>query len=554
MKNEALTRQVFHVIKRLYDYGVREVVIAPGSRSTPLAMAFEVHSELKTYIHPDERGAAFFALGLIKATERPVAVICTSGTAASNFTPAVSEAFISGLPLIILTGDRPHELRNVGAPQAIDQVRMFSNFIKFEIDFPIADLFESPHDLIEATFLQASHYFTGSDRGPVHFNLPFREPLIPDLDAVELLQAEPVTSFDVGQSVDLSGLKTLIQKGNGIMVVGDCQHQSLGSILQAAEHYRLPIIADILSHLRQHEHHHIIRTGDTLFKCQPDIAADFIIRVGKPVVSKQLNQWLAKQKCPQILVQEKSEPDTFPVVPDYHFNMKPAAFFSSMLNMDVEVHNSLVDLFKQYDDCLTEVIDAHVESVDDEGTVVARLLEQIPEDEIVFFGNSMPIRDGDTFMIHSRARVFCNRGANGIDGVVSTALGMAAHSMVNLFIGDISMYHDMNGLIMHKLERFNIRFIVLNNNGGGIFSYLPQKKEEQLFERLYGTPLNLDFSHAAALYELDYTSAAQSDEITLPESTHALYEVITDREENYQAHQSLYRKAKVALGALSADS
>ncbi|TDM04637.1 2-succinyl-5-enolpyruvyl-6-hydroxy-3-cyclohexene-1-carboxylic-acid synthase [Macrococcus carouselicus] len=552
MKNEALTKQVFHLVRRLYDYGVREVVIAPGSRSTPLAMACEVHPELKTYVHPDERGAAFFALGLIKAGGRPVALICTSGTAASNFTPAISEAFISQLPLVVLTGDRPHELRNVGAPQAIDQVRMFTNFVKYETDFPLADLYESPHDLIEATLLQASHYFTGADRGPVHFNVPFREPLVPDLTALELLTPDPVVTFNITETVDLSALQPLFERGNGVMVVGDCQHEQLGPVLDVAEQYQLPVIADVLSHLRQHDHPHIIRTADTLFKCQTAITADFIIRVGKPVVSKQLNQWLTRQTCTQILVQEKSEPDTFPSVPDYHFNMTPDAFFSSMQNLPVRVESGQVERFRQFDSCLVQVIDDHVKTVNDEGTAVAKLLEQIPEDEVIFFGNSMPIRDGDTFMVHSGALAYCNRGANGIDGVVSTALGMAAHKTVNLFIGDISMFHDMNGLIMHKLERFNIRFIVLNNDGGGIFSYLPQRKEAALFERLYGTPLGLDFRHAAALYDLDY-STSDHENITLPASIHALYEVITDREENYRAHQDLIQKAQAALDALSLD-
>lgn len=545
MKNEALTRQVYQLIKRLYDYGVREVVISPGSRSTPLAMASEVHPELKTYIHPDERSAAFFALGLIKATERPVAVICTSGTAASNFTPAVTEAYISQLPLVVLTGDRPHELRNVGAPQAVDQVRMYSNFVKFEIDLPLADLYEAPHDLIEATMLQASHYFKGADRGPVHFNVPFREPLIPDLTAVELLTPEPVAVFDEERTVDLRALIPLLEAGNGVMVVGDCQHQQLDHVLDVAEQFRLPVLADVLSQLRGLDHPHLVRTADTLFKSQQTIRPGFIIRVGKPVVSKQLNQWLTKQTCPQILVQEKSEPDTFPVVPHYHFNMQPAAFFKSLIKLDIEVKHDLVSVFQQLERALSDVIAAHVRTVTDEGTAVAKLLQQIPEDEVIFFGNSMPIRDGDTFM--QRGRAYCNRGANGIDGVVSTALGMAAHETVNLFIGDISLYHDMNGLIMHKLEQSDIRVIVLNNDGGGIFSYLPQREEEALFERLYGTPLGLDFSHVAALYNLEYRLA--DEDVKLPEETHVLYEVRTDRTANYEAHQALYQAAQAALNA-----
>jgi len=214
-----------------------------------------------------------------------------------------------------------------------------------------------------------------------------------------------------------------------------------------------------------------------------------------------------------------------------------------MLEIKVNVKNNRVSEFQHLDRLLTEVIESHISSVTDEGTAIAKLLQQIPDDEVIFFGNSMPIRDGDTFMQCGRA--YCNRGANGIDGVVSTALGMAAHQTVNLFIGDISMYHDMNGLIMHKLERSNIRVIVLNNDGGGIFSYLPQRKEEALFERLYGTPLGLDFKHVAALYDLEYRLAAGN--MKLPEETHVLYEVRTDRNVNYEAHQDLYQKAEAAI-------
>ncbi len=186
----ALTKQVFTFASELYAYGVREVVISPGSRSRHSALAFEAHPNIKTWIHPDERSAAFFAVGLIKGSERPVAILCTSGTAAANYTPAIAESQISRIPLIVLTSDRPHELRSVGAPQAINQVNMFNNYVSYEFDMPIADDSKETIDAIYYQMQIASQYLYGPHKGPIHFNLPFRDPLTPDLNATELLTSE----------------------------------------------------------------------------------------------------------------------------------------------------------------------------------------------------------------------------------------------------------------------------------------------------------------------------------------------------------------------------
>lgn len=208
----ALTEQVFSFASELYAYGVREVVISPGSRSTPLALAFEAHPSIKTWIHPDERSAAFFALGLIKGSEKPVAILCTSGTAAANYTPAIAESQISRLPLVVLTSDRPHELRSVGAPQAINQVKMFSNYVNFQFDLPIADGSEHTIDTINYQMQIASQYLYGPHRGPIHFNLPFREPLTPDLDRVDLLTSVTKTLPHYQKSISVDDIKEILQE------------------------------------------------------------------------------------------------------------------------------------------------------------------------------------------------------------------------------------------------------------------------------------------------------------------------------------------------------
>ncbi|WP_243720018.1 2-succinyl-5-enolpyruvyl-6-hydroxy-3-cyclohexene-1-carboxylic-acid synthase [Macrococcus lamae] len=549
MKNEQLTKQVYQTIKGLYDYGVHEVVISPGSRSTPLAMACEVHPQMTTYIHPDERSAAFFALGLIKATKKPVAVICTSGTAASNYMPAVSEAYISRMPLVVMTSDRPHELRNVGAPQAINQVRMFTNFVNYEVDFPVADDFQSSHDFVDAVLLQASRYFSGPESGPVHFNMPFREPLIPDLSATEYLKVEPKSQVTYQKMVNIEPLRQFIKRGRGMIVVGDCQNEDLSQLLLFAAIHHLPVFADPLSHLRHQDSPYILSTGDTLFKVYQNVEPGYIIRVGKPVVSKAMNRFLAAVSAPQILVQNSLKPDTFPVVPDMHLEMTANDCFRQLAEESPVLSPGWFEFFAHLNAVVTNVIQQHVHTVNDEGTIFARLAGQLAADEVLFLGNSMPIRDCDTFFVGGLAKPYCNRGANGIDGVVSTAMGMAVHKKVTLVIGDISFFHDMNGLIMKKLEGLDIRIIVMNNNGGGIFSYLPQKKEELLFERLYGTPLDLDFEHTAKLYGFNYQRYETYDNIQLPKDGAHIIEILTNRQDNVIAHQELTEKVKDAVHA-----
>lgn len=547
--NDALTEQVFHLVKRLRDYGIEEVVISPGSRSTPLAIACEVHEQMTTYIHPDERSAAFFALGLIKATNKPVAILCTSGTAASNYVPAVTEAYISHLPLVVLTSDRPHELRNVGAPQAINQVGMFQNFVMYERDFPIADDTAGTVNFIEHVMQQASAHFKGPMRGPVHFNIPFREPLMPDVTKKHLLNFMPVPEVLYQKSFNVHLLRPVLSLGNGLIIAGDAQQEDLTQLLIFSTIHHIPIIADPLSQLRDTRHPNVITTGDSAFKALTNIQPGYVIRVGHAVVSKSINQWLAALDVPQVLVQSRTTPDTFPKVPDLFIEMTANDFFRQLAEEQPVDNREWLKYWQTLNDLITNKIHQHTQVATDEGRAIYHIFSQIEDGEVLFLGNSMPIRDCDTFFTHFNGKPYCNRGANGIDGVVSTAMGMAIHKKVTLIIGDISFYHDLNGLIMKKLEGIDINIVVFNNNGGGIFSYLPQKEDDTHFERLFGTPLDIDFKHAAALYEFNYYKYNAFDNITLPKHGANIIEVITDREENLNAHRQLQNKLKEKLNA-----
>ena len=548
---EALTKQVYTFASELYAYGVREVVISPGSRSTPLAIAFEAHPNIKTWIHPDERSAAFFALGLIKGSERPVAILCTSGTAAANYTPAIAESQISRIPLIVLTSDRPHELRSVGAPQAINQVNMFANYINFQFDMPVADGSQEMLNTINYQMQIASQYLYGPHRGPIHFNLPFREPLTPDLEMTENLKSEHKILPHYQKNIDIQDIKNVLKDKKGLIIVGDMQHQAVDQILTYATIHDLPILADPLSQLRKYNHPNVITTYDLLYRSHLNIDADFIIRVGKPVISKKLNQWLTRTNAFQILVQNNDKIDVFPTPPHISYEISANDFFRSLVNEPTVNRKDWIERWQSIEAQSRKAITQHMSQATDESAFVSTLIQKLTKDDALFVSNSMPIRDVDNLLFDSEVEVYANRGANGIDGVISTALGMAVHKRVTLLIGDLAFYHDMNGLLMAKLNDIHINVVILNNDGGGIFSYLPQKTAaEQYFERLFGTPTGLNFEYTAMLYDFSFkrlNNITDFSQVSFSNMNSYIYEMITNREDNLEQHQLLYQKLSEIL-------
>ena len=548
---EALTKQVYTFASELYAYGVREVVISPGSRSTPLAIAFEAHPNIKTWIHPDERSAAFFALGLIKGSERPVAILCTSGTAAANYTPAIAESQISRIPLIVLTSDRPHELRSVGAPQAINQVNMFANYINFQFDMPVADGSQEMLNTINYQMQIASQYLYGPHRGPIHFNLPFREPLTPDLEMTENLKSEHKILPHYQKNIDIQDIKNVLKDKKGLIIVGDMQHQAVDQILTYATIHDLPILADPLSQLRKFNHPNVITTYDLLYRSHLNIDADFIIRVGKPVISKKLNQWLTRTNAFQILVQNNDKIDVFPTPPHISYEISANDFFRSLVNEPTVNRKDWIERWQSIEAQSRKAITQHMSQATDESAFVSTLIQKLTKDDALFVSNSMHIRDVDNLLFDSEVEVYANRGANGIDGVISTALGMAVHKRVTLLIGDLAFYHDMNGLLMAKLNDIHINIVILNNDGGGIFSYLPQKTAaEQYFERLFGTPTGLNFEYTAMLYDFSFkrlNNITDFSQVSFSNMNSYIYEIITNREDNLEQHQLLYQKLSEIL-------
>ena len=543
---QALTVQTFSIIDALYEYGMTEIVISPGSRSTPLAIAAELHEGIKTYIHPDERGAGYFAAGLTKKRRQPVGMLCTSGTAAANYTPAVAEAGLSHLPLVVMTSDRPHELKNVGAPQAIEQNNMFNNFVRYQTELPIADDHDSAESLINDKVLQASQYFNGINMGPVHFNIPVREPIMPDVNRVDLFKRQ---QKDMTPALTIPGnIKKL--SGAGLVIIGETA-EDLSPLAPILNQGNIIAVCDPRQNVRTILSDAVVNHDMMFSNFDEDQFntindnLDFIIRIGEPVTSKQTNAFLKSTSVPQYLISEFQDIKPFPVTPDVTYAGTVNEILPRLIGEDF--NSSLKASFLNLSKDIHSYIDSNIGQYDDEGRYVYDIIQQTSEERTFFLSSSMPIRDFERYDTKVQHDVFANRGANGIDGVISSALGIAEKDQVTMLIGDVSMNHDLNSLLLAKLDNIDFTVIVFNNNGGNIFSYLPQYAHKPHFERLFGTPLDLNFEHAANLYDYHYTqleSPADLKADMLNQKGRQLIEIKTDRDHNLDSHNQLKAQLK----------
>ncbi|KIL45553.1 2-succinyl-5-enolpyruvyl-6-hydroxy-3-cyclohexene-1-carboxylic-acid synthase [Jeotgalibacillus campisalis] len=570
---ETLTLYVSTFIQQLIHGGVTKAVISPGSRSTPLAYLLQDHPQIDCHVNVDERSAAFYALGMAKVSGRPVVLVCTSGTAAANYYPAVVEAHYARIPLLVLTADRPHELREVGAPQAINQIHLFGQHVKWFSDMAIPEDRDSVIQHVSRSAVKALAKAMDAPMGPVHLNFPFREPLSPVLGQWKTAQTQTPVSIMTGEktisekdAVRLS--KQVNEAEKGMIIAGPTNDpHATQALLNLADKTGFPLLADPLSHLRSelYESNALIEGYDAFLKSDEIkklLKPDFIIRFGAMPVSKPLLQFLSPlNDVPHLLVDQGTDwRDPLSSVTEYidcdEKNISEA--ISSRADRDPAI--AWLDLWKKINQTSIEEIERHTQNEKDEGAVIGRILRSLPANCHVMAGNSMPIRDLDTFWTRHAGpfTLWANRGANGIDGVVSAALGIAAETMepVYLIIGDLSLFHDLNGLLVAKQHPVNLHIIVLNNNGGGIFSFLPQAAEPVHFETLFGTPPSLDFSHAAKLYSLFYQKLESIEDVEAGieglqnEKGVTITEILTDRNENVQVHRALWEKVKAAVSGV----
>ncbi|WP_404283445.1 2-succinyl-5-enolpyruvyl-6-hydroxy-3-cyclohexene-1-carboxylic-acid synthase [Exiguobacterium aurantiacum] len=532
--NEPLTEWVAGMMNRLVEQGVEDVVISPGSRSTPLAMAAYLHPSVRHHIIVDERSAAFFALGLTRSQSslRPVALICTSGTAATNYFSAVAEANISQLPLVVLTTDRPHELRNVGAPQAIDQVRLYGEHVKASVDLPVPEAASQRY--MEQTVARLVRTSMHAPFGPVHVNIPFREPLLPDIERLtSLLGGESESSeptYLKPTSLDLKRFKQEIDVNRLAFIVGPGTPTSwLEPLYTSALAHRIPVFADPLSGMRRFDH--VLTNYDAWLASEhrTEWTPDAVVRFGAAPVSKRLNQWL--HDVPYVLIEQ---PGSFRD-PSNSATVVYGDAIDYVANINKDYDADLFDRFALFE----RVAESAKPALSGESALTRHLLAS--RLDRIFVSNSMPIRDIDTTLSAGQSiDVLANRGANGIDGIISSALG-ACHDTdkAALLIGDLAFYHDSNALQLVKSHPGTFSIVVVNNDGGGIFSFLPQASiAPQMFEDLFGTPLHLNLRGFAETYGLSYRLLEQPEDVmTAIEAGVQLIEFPSDRARNVAEHR-----------------
>lgn len=557
MDNQTLTLNVHRLISGLVAQGVRYFVVSPGSRSTPIALLLaervKKSTTLQLYVDVDERSAAFFALGIAKTQQVPVVLLCTSGTAAAEYLPAIAEANLSHVPLVLLTTDRPLELTDIGAPQAIEQTDLYGKQVKKA--WRLALQTPGPTNAAFVSFQSQRSVVVAltTPQGPVHLNLPLRKPLLPDLNVAppQLKSLRVAPAKRKLTTAELSRLKQELSGKRVLIIAGPEETQTYRTVLLTlSQQCHWPILADNLANLRGTNT--VIAHYDLLLRLFPNLPTtlqpDVILRVGGTPVSARLVRWLAKQTLPVYLIGAQRQLADYSYATTEVIAADEATVLTQLAaNLPQQASGYLVR-WQQYERRLVASLPPVVEL--NEMTLIQQLDRSLPANSYLFISNSMPIRDVDDFYSGRQMReLVCNRGANGIDGVVSTAAGMATSPGQHyLLIGDLALFHDMNGLMIVRRYQLPLKIIVINNNGGGIFSFLPQAQAKAHFELLFGTPQNLDLKQVAALYQLSYQRVK-----TLAEFKQALadqvqfIEVLSNRRTNVEQHQALLRRLRSAL-------
>ncbi len=561
------------LVEELVRNGIDYFCLAPGSRCTPLTVAVASNPNTTESLHYDERGLAFHALGYGRATRRPAVVVTTSGTAAANLMPAVIEASMERIPLLLLTGDRPPELRDTTANQTIDQVKIFGDYVRWFVDLPCPNRRISP-TFVLTTLDQAIHRCHGATGGPVHINCMFREPLVPESQGEDFTGylkslsgwAEnklPYTEYIAPERS--TGPKTLERLSNvlkrterGLVVIGGISdHKAYPALDALIKKLNWPVCADITSGFRLGDCSGLIVIGsDVLARNQAfskTHAPEVVLHFGGRIVSKHVEVFLHKSNPSEyILISDNPKRHD----PLHEVTLKVEADIASVCfaltkrlgsqqttpylsSWQAKMHSArkVFQIFADHESKLSEPVVAHLVS------------QNILPDHGLFLANSMPVRDMDSFADSNGALVpvGANRGASGIDGTIATATGFAAglKRPVTLLIGDIAFLHDLNSLNFLSNNKYPITAIVINNNGGGIFSFLPIACFEQFFERYFVTPHDLTFEKAAGMYGLSYYHPETRQEFVscyqkaIESRSSTIVEVTIDRKTNHALYTQL---------------
>ncbi|MCB8976180.1 MAG: 2-succinyl-5-enolpyruvyl-6-hydroxy-3-cyclohexene-1-carboxylic-acid synthase [Ardenticatenaceae bacterium] len=579
-------------VNGLAQAGLDSVVISPGSRSTPLTLAFEAHPGIETFLHIDERGAGFYALGMALASDKPVALVCTSGTAVANYFPAIVEAQMSQVPLLILTGDRPHELRHSGANQTIDQVKIFGDQVLWSVDMPLPT--ENPPEValrhVQTTAVRAYVTANGLRKGPVHVNFPFRKPLEPSAEEIRdwRLEIESAGQISNLQSPISHGklmptdeqldwlTAVLTQHPHSLIICGPrCPGGEFpAAVMALAQQTGYPLLADPLSGLRfqrkgaksergakkksaESADSFIISGYETFLQHDPVWPEpEVIVRFGQVPTSKWLNAYLDKiNPSIRLHIRENGVWADDSHRTTHFWQLNETAVCQTLI---ARLQNHQPDpawqqTIQATEDATWDTLEAQLSQHWFDGAAVATLLENLPEDANLLIGNSLPVRHLDQYG-RSQAKtlhIFGSRGASGIDGNIATGLGVAAATGRPTFIavGDVTALHDLNSLLLAR-QTPNATLIVINNNGGGIFRRLPISQHEPPFTDRFLTPHGRTFEHAAAMFELDYRRAENREQFVQAVATAVahpaprLIELLTDGTTDEETRRQINNKFK----------
>ena len=557
--------------------GLRHAVIAPGSRSTPLALALWRQEGVATRVVVDERSAAVFAVGAAQATGAPVAVVCTSGTAAANLHPAVCEADESAVPILALTSDRPPELRGIGAGQTIDQLKLYGDAVRWFCEVGSHDADDSGLLHLRSVACRAFAVATGQPRpGPVHLNFAWRDPLgdealdgavtatsqlaLRGRDGDRPLTAATPPSGAPGEFVVAELTRHINEAQRPLIVAGRQPDPGLAAPLsRLAAAGEIPILAEPTSQLLfgPHDRSRMVSAYDLIARARPAaLAPDLVLRFGETPTSKTLREWLAAlDQTPQLVVDARAG-----------WN-EPTRHAAAMVRADpAELSAGLAERLEAGDESWTqrwlgaesaarEAADAALDANELTEPAAHRALGAAYADgDLVYTASSLPIRDQEGFAAGGDALVLflANRGANGIDGIVSSGVGAAAAAGRPAWIltGDLGLYHDLNAVALLRDSEVPIRLVVFNNDGGGIFEFLPQagQLERDEFETLFGTATGLDPERAAGLWGIPFRRAEAPDAVGGEPRTE-LIEVRTDRRAGVELRRTLTRAATEAVAA-----
>ena len=530
--------------------GIGHAVIAPGSRSTPLALALTQRSEIHVEVFHDERSAAFAALGVGLAIQRPAILLCTSGTAAAHFFAAIIEASMSHVPMLVVTADRPPELKDVGAPQTIDQTKMYGNVVRWFHDPGVADTAAS--NSWRSLARQSVSFCIGNSPGPVHLNLPFREPLVGsaiDLPVESNVRHQMIGRLDLCQA-DYESVATVLNVEKGLIVAG----RGCGSAVEISRLAKLlnwPVLADSRSGCQGIPE--AVQYFDSILRSELFATANqpkVVLRLGESPSSKVLNQFITQSQATQVHVSAFEMTADADHQVSLHISSEPTAFCRQVQNYVKPNNDSgvLITWLKANTVARSTVV--HFFNMSDERLLAPRVSQLVQENlmpqENLLVSSSMPVRDLEWFGGDcSRLNVFSNRGANGIDGVVATGIGVAVATQrkTAVLIGDIALLHDSSSLADLHRRHVELKIIVTDNDGGGIFHYLPQATlvNADAFEMLFGTPHGTDLLQLAKAHHLatfDCRSAAELRSALSSPGT-CVIRVHTDRNNEVSTHQEV---------------